>query len=647
MTRVRGRAALREQRAGHDVRMPTAPIYDGRVAARVVAPPRPPGPPPSPDPEGRRPGRPSRGINSTFGSVTCLVVVVILWIDSMARLQLTAIGSYGLISALPITMYVGLAVLTVSMIMAIHRGARSRLLAAHLVLFILMVHGTPALMYGTLRYAWAWKHLGIVYFFNQHHAVNSSAPGDLSVYQNWPGFFSTTTTWLVGSGLKSWTGMAQWAPPVFEGLFAFAVLKLLSTIENDRRLVWLAVWLFAIGNWVGQDYFSPQAFAYFLYLALLVIIFRWLVRHPPMPMRIRGLVRDWPEPEITDDAREVTRQQQRAAVFVVMVCVTAIATSHPLTPLVVMVALIALVVTRVLRVRSLPLIAAAPTILWLLTGARTYTNSQIGGLITKIGALDSNVSQTLSKAANAAASQRIVSTLGRVEVLTLILMAVAGFVLRIRNGHWDLGAIVLGAVPASILVGGSYGGEAVFRVYLFSLPFLAFFAAASIYPTREIVRPRSAVIAVLACAVILSTFLFAYYGKEQWSYFSPSEARAAALIFDHAKPHSLLVEGTADFPTHFANYTDFTYVDISGEPPASYTRILADPAADLHNWLSDPRYLHSFLIITRAQKAEANALGALPLGALDRIENALLASPQFKVLYHDKDAVVFTIPGKE
>ena len=46
-------------------------------------------------------------------------------------------------------------------------------------------------------------------------------------------------------------------------------------------------------------------------------------------------------------------------------------------------------------------------------------------------------------------------------------------------------------------------------------------------------------------------------------------------------------------------------------------------------------------------KAESDALGALPLGSLDRIENTLLASPQFKVLYHDKDAVVFTIPGKQ
>ena len=395
-----------------DVLPGPTPTYDEQVAARVVAPPRPPGPPPGPDREGE-PHRRDRRFNSTFGSVGLLVVVVVLWIVSMARLQLSAIGSYGLISALPVTMYLGLGILTASMVMAIHRGARSGLLAAHLVLFILMVHGTPALVYGTLRYAWAWKHLGIVYFFNQHHAVNSSAPGDLSVYQNWPGFFSTTTTWLVGSDLKSWTGMAQWAPPVFEGLFAFAVLKLLSTIENDRRLVWLAVWLFAIGNWVGQDYFSPQAFAYFLYLAMLVIIFRWLVRHPAMPMRLRGLVHDWPEPETTDDAREATPQQRRAAVFVVMICVTAIATSHPLTPLVVMVALVALALTKVLRVRSLPLIAAAPTVIWLLTGARTYTNSQIPSLITKIGALDSNVSQTLSKAANAAASQRIVSTLGR------------------------------------------------------------------------------------------------------------------------------------------------------------------------------------------------------------------------------------------
>ena len=204
--------------------------------------------------------------------------------------------------------------------------------------------------------------------------------------------------------------------------------------------------------------------------------------------------------------------------------------------------------------------------------------------------------------------------------------------------------MVLAVVPITILAGGSYGGEAIFRVYLFALPFLAFFAAAACYPSKWAVRPRSAVFAIAASAVVLSTFLFAYYGKEQWTYFTKGEVFAAQTVFYTAPPNSLLVEGTPDFPTHFANYTNFTYVDISSEPASSQDKVLKHPAQALYGWLSDARYAQAYLIITKSQKAETEALGELPPGSLDKIEQRLLADSRFKVLYHDKDAVVFTVP---
>ena len=134
----------------------------------------------------------TRRINSTAGSLGLLGIVVVLWLASLAQLQLAEIGLLGLISALPKTFYLGLVVLTVSMAIAVHRQERGSVLAAHVVLFILMLHGTPALTYETLRYAWAWKHLGLIHFLAQHHHVHPNA-GDLAVYQNWPGYFTTTT----------------------------------------------------------------------------------------------------------------------------------------------------------------------------------------------------------------------------------------------------------------------------------------------------------------------------------------------------------------------------------------------------------------------------------------------------------------------
>ena len=72
-------------------------------------------------------------------------------------------------------------------------------------------------------------------------------------------------------------------------------------LTRNTRLVWLALWVFFIITWVGQDYFAPQAMAYALYLACIGL----LVRRP------------------------VTRSM--LAPFVVMVA--AVAASHQITPM--------------------------------------------------------------------------------------------------------------------------------------------------------------------------------------------------------------------------------------------------------------------------------------------------------------------------
>ena len=65
----------------------------------------------------------------------------------------------------------------------------------------------------------------------------------------------------------------------------------------------------------------------------------------------------------------------------------------------------------------------------------------------------------------------------------------------------------------------------------------------------------------------------------------------------------------------------------------------------LEEWLSSPRYAAAYVLITRAQKAQINALGALPHGSLEKIEKALLASPKFQAVYHDADASLFRFRG--
>jgi hypothetical protein len=575
--------------------------------------------------------------------VTLLMASAVFWIVSLPRIHTSAIGTLGLLSALPVTMYIAFALLAVSMVRGIHGGASNRVLAAHLVLFVLMLHATPALVYETLRYAWAWKHLGLVDELARHHSL-VSGPNELAVYHNWPGFFTVAAAWLCNvGGLSAWIGIVQWAPPFFELLALLAVYSVLQALDTDRRVIWLGVWFFAIGNWIGQDYFSPQAFAFFLYLVVIALVLRLQARHPTMPRWLHNRFAHGLGDVEPVTPRHVSKRQVFNATVLVAIVATAIITSHPLTPFVLLAALALLAIARVVPIRKLPLMVLGLEVLWLLTGAHAYVADNARSIIAGFGELQSNVNQSLVHTEKVESAQRLVSAMGRLEVVALIAFALLGALQRIRRGRWDAAAALLAVAPIVIVMGSSYGGEATFRVYLFALPFLAFFAASLCYPSRRTQRTISAGIALGISALVLTSTLFAYYGKDQWAHFTKREVRAAEVLYAQAPDHSIVVEGGSDYPTRFERAQDLTYVDLSAEPRNSWSKVVANPVGTLYAWLSDGRYRGGYIIITRSQKTQSDALGLLPKGALDRIENELLASPFFQVVWHDRDASVLTV----
>jgi hypothetical protein len=570
-------------------------------------------------------------------------VALALWMVSLVRFNPGATGTFGLLSAMPLTMYAALGLLTFSTVRAIFREDRTLVLVAHVALFLLIMHGTPALTYESLRYAWAWKHLGVVDYFARHHAVDPSVT-NVGIYQSWPGFFTAATTWLAGSGLTSWTGMAQWAPLAFQALDALAVFALLRMLTSDRRIVWLGVWLFALGNWIGQDYFSPQAFAYFLYLALMIIVVEFLVRRPPMPNPLRRFVRS------ESSARRASVHAQsrapsddaRRALAVATILIAAIVSSHPLTPFALLAALLLLAFARVLTVRAIVPIAIACTALWLVTGAQHYVFSNLSDFVEDIGNPSGSVNQSLSKASEADRAQTIVSVIGRGGLAFLALLAVFAFVRHVRNGKWEPVPALLAVAPAAILFGSSYGGEAGFRVYLFALPFLAYFAATACVSGPRSWRRWEPAAALVLSATLMVAFLFGHFGKDQWAHFSRSEVHAAEAMLREVTPGTLIVQATPDYPTGFTKLEDVTYVTIAEEPLESWQKVVNDPENVLTDWLRDPRYSRGFIIITHSQKAQAETLGYLPHGILTRVEAVLLRSPNFRTVYHDADATVVT-----
>jgi hypothetical protein len=227
-------------------------------------------------------------------------------------------------------------------------------------------------------------------------------------------------------------------------------------------------------------------------------------------------------------------------------------------------------------------------------------------------------------------------------VLLLAVLAVVGLVRRWRQGDRLLAPVVLMASPLVLLAANDFDGEILFRVYLYGLPFAAFFAAHALLGRR---LPATVATFVLS-AGLLGGFLLAHFGKDGHYVFTPEEVTAAAWLADHAPPGSLLVEGNRNYPAQFRNYERFRYVPLDLEPLSTRREIARRPVRTMLRWMTDPEDAGAYLLLTRSQERDAEAYGRRPVGFLEALEADLRASSRFRVAFEDRDAVIFTVADR-
>lgn len=588
-----------------------------------------------------------------------LVLVVSLWVISLQAFRLNDMQDWGLLSIFPASIIAAYVLLLVGFAgLYFREHVSDTVFSFYILLLILMIHGTPQLLYGTLRYSWAWKHIGIVDFIIRFGKVDPQI-AILPVYHNWPGFFALNALFTQLAGYPSALTYAGWGPVFFEVLFAFGALALFRLFTQDRRLQWLGVWFFLLTNWVGQDYFSPQATTYFMTFCFLILILQGFGPKQPLSlvlwknrlssMRLPSHFVEWisslklpvippPEPGLT----KVSQQMLGAIALLVFGVIVSV---HQLTPFIVVIAVFVLILFGYVRWRTLPLWMIVIILLWLAFPAQAYNKTVEGSILESFGKVEQTVNSGLVDVAIVSVGQAAVSWMGRGLSALILLLAGVGVFQRARKGYLDIPVILLVVSPIIILFLNSYGGEALFRVYLFMVPYLAFLAAAAIIPREAIIRSwlQPIVIGILS-VIMLTAFLFAYYGKERQYSFTKAEVEAAQYLYSRAVPNSLLIEGSRNYPTMFSNYEYFTYVAIDREPVDSIDRLLANPVDVLDEWLSDSsRYNASYLLITRSQKIYVDEIGELPFGSLDKIQNLLEKSGKFEVVFSNQDAIIFAV----
>jgi hypothetical protein len=585
--------------------------------------------------------------------VAGLSASVLLWKLALPLIDVSNLDDFGLVALFPWQLWLALAILATSFVFSLQNDlARTPLPLAHLFVLVAFLHLTPALIYENVRYPWVWKHIGMVDFIQRHGSVDRDAKF-LQAYHNWPGLFYVSAwigNWL-GMGAADFANLSRYAPAFFETAFVLALVQVYRRLTVDLRIVWLAIWVFLCGNWIGQDYYSPQAVALLLYLIIISLCIgplrslqTWTahVRDPlgVLAARFVGTLhggRIGPAASFDSHAGPIN---QMAAVLLFAAAVLVLVATHQLTPIALILALSGLFAAGQLNLSYL-LFAVAAELLWVFYFASPYVAQNLAGEFQDFGGGINTASHRLVDATNASIGKWWVVFGGRACALTIVAAAFAGGVMRLRSGYRDVAAAVLLLAPLP-MIATSYGGEILFRVYMFALPFLAFFAATAIFtiPGRAIPVWVKTMVATI-CALLAVGFYFGDNGKDIEYTYSSQEIAASTWLHEHAAPGTLLIEGSHEYPSQFKNYENIAYLTIDRESLEDRSMIAARPAKLFAEWMGDPKWSAGYIILTRSQKISTEYNGTLPKGTLDNIEQALLLSPDFNVAFANADARIF------
>jgi hypothetical protein len=579
-----------------------------------------------------------------------LVSALGLWVVSLQQIDVSRMTDFGLASVLPVHHWAALGLLAIGFTLSL--SSRSRYMPMswlHLLALIAILHLTQSIVYEAARYSWAWKHIGIIDFIERHGRVEESIRF-LPAYHNWPGFFFVGA-WVAKFFEASPIDIARavrFVPPISNTLYLLALIPLYRALNRDIRQILLACWIFIAGNWIGQDYFSPQGTVYFFYLLLLGLCLTVLspipfwARFPGSRFRavqfVAGIL--WRDgPPSPAPARPAKRIAATLAAFALILATTA---THQLTPIMIILALTGLTVIGRLS-PILVVFATLAELTWLLYMATPFVADHLAEEINVFGEGLIQASERLIDTSIVTEGMYWVVLIGRVTTLSIALLAVAGAIRRCFNGFFDVRAATLLAAPIPLLA-NAYGGEVIFRVYYFALPFLAFFAASLFFPAPgkgDSVVSRT-LIAIVAAGLTVG-FVFANNGKDRQYSFTHDEIEAAQWLYQNAPQGSLLIEGARSYPSQFQNYERYIYLPIANEVRSERQRIIDDPVNIFAGWLSDPKANGGYVIITRSQKAYVYSEGVMPMGSLDAIEQKLLASPRFNLVYSSENTKIFTL----
>ncbi|MFV2088282.1 hypothetical protein [Micromonospora sp. LOL_021] len=594
----------------------------------------------------RRPGLARR---SLLAHTVVIGVALALWWIAVSRTDVAAVGGFGLLGTVSPFFLAALA-LTVTGFVAALAGLRptadratGRGLAAagYLVLLVVLLHGTTPLLLDQPQYAWTYKHLGVIDFITAGNPVDAAT----DIYQQWPALFAGAAQ-LGAAGAIAPATLADWSPVFFNLAAAPVLYAIARTLADDRRVAYLTMFGFFAVNWVEEDYLSPQAFGFLLSLGVLLIVLTWLRSPAGASAPDRRGVRGW-------------------ATVAALALLAVLTAAHQLSPYLVVAQVAVLAALRLVRPRWLPLAMGAVVLGYLLP--RFGFVSEAFGVFDGFDIFSNAAGNAESWGSTGQAFSAIVVRTLALTVWALTVLAVLAYRRRLRT---VLVPALLAATPFVLLAAQSYGGEAIYRVFLFSAPWCAFLIARAVVDWadrrldradqrqvgRRRRRRRLGPAAAVAVAVALGGFALGTvqgrHGQLAVDRQTADEVAAARQLYATAEPGATIAVATSNFPSRLtAAYPQFNTDVPAGEPDLVVGAQLRGAALDGEHLPAIEEFLGSFtgdpayLVVSDGMRRQSDYFGYFPPGSLDRLQQLLDGRDGWSVFQRSDDVTVYRYAG--
>ena len=247
-----------------------------------------------------------------------------------------------------------------------------------------------------------------------------------------------------------------------------------------------------------------------------------------------------------------------------------------------------------------------------------------------------------AQTADASVGRRLSGSEGHVFVVqirvaaTLLLWLLAGLgaLRRYRWGNLDLEAVTLAAVPFGLMLFQAYGGEILLRVYLFSLPFVAYLVAGLFFPTpARAFSPSATRVLAVTLSVLLVVLYVTKHGNEQADYVSAAELTGLNELYAVAPVGSTLAAISSSSPMRYRNLEQYRYRLVP-------TEFLFGSADDVLARLGDDGSCR-YLFLSHSQEATMSLFNGITTAEWQAAESGLTAGGDFQRIFGNADAAIY------